>query len=43
MEQAIGGITIVNNNAQLNFDADGASKYMTKRQQKLADIRNKIK
>lgn len=43
MEQAIGGITIVNNNAQLNFDADGASKYMTKRQQKLADIRNKTK
>lgn len=43
MEQAIGGITIVNNNSQLNFDADGASKYMTKRQQKLADIRNKIK
>ncbi len=43
MEQAIGGITIVNNNAQLNFDADGASKYMTKRQQRLADIRNKTK
>ena len=43
MEQAIGGITIVNNNAQLNFDADGASKYMTKRQQRLSDIRNKTK
>jgi len=43
MEQAIGGITIVNNNAQLNFDADGASKYMTKKQQRLSEIRNKTK
>jgi len=43
LEQLIGGITIVNNNAQLNFDADGASKYMTKKQQRLADIRNKTK